>query len=106
MAEKKKSLWDELGDYPKVERHIATPEELAEHWDFVARSRRLRLEMRPELQEKYPDKYVGLPQSGDLVVADSMEELVAKVHGQRLGKPGTLAWVFLNTKQQARVIIR
>lgn len=41
-------------DYPKVERHIATPEELAEHRDFVARSRRLKLEMRSELLEKYP----------------------------------------------------
>ena len=51
--------------YPKVERHIATPEELAEHRDFVARSRRLNLEMRNELMEKYPDKYVGLTKAGE-----------------------------------------
>jgi len=106
MAENDRSLWDELGDYPKVERHVATPEELAEHWDFVARSRRLKSEMRRDLLEKYPDKYVGLPQSGDMVVADSMEELVAKVHEQGLGKPGTLAWDFLGTKPRARVVIR
>ena len=106
MVEKKRSLWDELGDYPKVERHVATPEELAEHWDFVARLRRLRVEMYGVLLEEYPDKYVGLPQSGDLVVADSMEELVSIVHGKGLGKPGTLAWVFLSTKPRVRVIIR
>lgn len=106
MIEKNRSLWDELGDYPKVERHVATPEELAEHRDFAARSQRLKLEMRRELLEKYPDKFVGLPQSGDLVVADSMEELVAKVHEQGMGKPGTLAWDFLGTKLRARVVIR
>ena len=104
MVKKKSTSWDEHGDYPKVERHIATPEELAEHWDFVARSRKLRVEMRSELLAKYPDQYVGLPQSGDLVVADSMEELVSKVKG--LGEPGTLAWDFLNTKPRARVVIR
>ena len=104
MDTKKSTSWDGHGDYPKVERHIATPEELAEHRDFVARSRKLRVEMRSELLAKYPDKYVGLPQSGDLVVADSMEELVSKVKG--LGEPGTLAWDFLNTKPRARVVIR
>lgn len=104
MVAKQNTPSDGNEHYPKVERHIATPEELAEHRDFVFRSRKLRLEMRSELLEKYPDKYVGLPQSGDLVVADSMEELAAKVKG--LGEPGSLAWVFLNTKPRMRVVIR
>ena len=104
MVEKKQSLWDELGDYPNVERHIATPEELAEHWDFVTRSRRLNLEMRPELLEKYPDKYVGITRGGNLVIGDSMEELVAQA--DELGERGNMAWEFLNTEPRARVVIR
>ena len=104
MVEKKQSLWDELGDYPKVERHIATPEELAEHWDFVARSRRLKSEMRAELLKKYPDKFVGITRGGNLVVGDSMEELVAQA--DELGERGNMAWDFLNTKPMARVVIR
>ena len=85
-----------------VTTHQATPEELAEHWDFVARSRRLR-EMRPELLEKYPDKWVALTEKGVLVVADSVEERVAKV--MALGeRPGFAARDFLNTKPR-RVIL-
>ncbi len=104
MAAKKNTPSDEHGDYSRVERHIATPEELAEHRDFVARSRKLRLEIRSELLKKYPDKYVGLPKGGELLVADSMDELVAKV--KDLGELQGLAWVFLNTKPRVRVVIR
>ena len=44
------------GQAPKVtvETHQATPEELAEHRDFAARNRRLRLELRPELLASIP----------------------------------------------------
>ncbi len=52
MVAKENTPSDGMENYPKVERHIATPEELAEHRDFVARSRKLRLEMRSELLEK------------------------------------------------------
>ncbi len=105
MVAKKDTPSDGHEDYPKVERHIATPEELAEHWDFVARSRRLGLEMRSELLEKYPDKYVGLTKAGSLVVGDSMADLIAKV--EELGEArGGMAWEYLNTKPRARVVIR
>lgn len=105
MVAKKNTPSDGHDDYPKVERHIATPEELAEHRDFVARSRRLRLEMHSELLEKYPDKYVGLTKAGSLVVGDSMTELIAKV--EELGEErGGMAWKYLNTKPRVRVVIR
>ena len=104
MVAKKDTPSDGHEDYPKVERHIATPEELEEHRDFVARSRKLRLEMRSELLEKYQDKYAGLPKGGEPLVADSMDELVAKAKG--LGELQGLAWVFLNTKPSVRVVMR
>lgn len=103
MVAKESAPSDGHEDYPKVERHIATPEELAEFRDFVARSRKLRLEMRSELLEKYPDKYVGLTRGGTLLVAGSMEELVAKA--KELGEQGNMAWEFLNTKPRRRVVI-
>ena len=104
MATKKSTSWDGHGDYPKVERHIATPEELAEHREFEARTRRLKVEMRRELLEKYPDKFVGLTRGYSLVVGDSMEELIAE--SEKLGERGSMAWDFLNTKPQLRVVIR
>ena len=93
------------GDRPAkvtVTTHQATPEELAEHRDFVERSRRLR-EMRPELLEKHPDRWVALTENGVLVVADSAEARAAKVIA--LGeRPGFAARDFLNTKPR-RVIL-
>ena len=77
------------------EYHIATPEELAEHRDYVARSERLAA-MRPELLQKYPDKYVSLTENGIFVVADSAAEAVKKI--LELGeRPGYAAWDFLKT---------
>lgn len=86
------------GQRPKVEvsTHKATPEELAEWRDSVARSERLRA-MRPELIKKYPDKWVALTENDVLVVADSAKERAEKIMG--LGeRPGFAAREFLNTK--------
>ena len=86
----------------KVSRHKATPEELAEHHDYVERSERLRA-MQPELMQKYPDQRVALTESGALVVAESAEEMVTKI--EELGeRPGFAATLFLNTKPR-RVIL-
>ena len=105
MTVKKNELPEGIGSYLKAERHVATPEELAEHRDFTARSRRLKLEMRRELLEKYPDKYAGLTKAGSLVVGDSMADLIAKV--AELGEArGGMAWEYLNTKPRARMVIR
>ena len=105
MVAKKNTPSDGNKGYPKVERHIATPEEIAEFQDFVTRSRRLNLEMRSELLEKYPDKYVGLTKAGSLVVGDSMADLIAKV--EDLGEArGGMAWEYLNTKPRVRVVIQ
>ena len=85
------------------EYHIASPEELAEHWDYVARSDRLAA-MRPELLQKYPDKYVALTENGVFVVADSAAERAAKI--LELGeRPGFAARDFLNTKPRSVVIL-
>ena len=92
------------GQRPKVTvtTHKATPEELAEHHSFVERSERLR-DMYPDLIQKYPDKRVALTEGGKFLVADSMEELVAKM--MELGeRPGFAATLFLNTKPR-RVIL-
>ena len=93
------------GQPPKVtvETHQATPEELAEHRDFVARNRRLRLELRPELLVKYPDQYVALTTGGALLVGDSMADLVAQAEARREHKG--LVWDFLNTKPRRRVVL-
>ncbi len=93
------------GKKPKVEvsTHKATPEELAEHRSYVERSERLRA-MRPELMLKHPDQRVALTQDGTFVVADSMEELVAKI--KELGeRPGSAATLFLNTKPRRERLI-
>ena len=89
------------GPPPKVtvETHQATPEELAEHRDFVARNRRLRL----ELLAKYPDQYVALTTGGALLVGDSMADLIAQAEAR--GEHKGLAWDFLNTKPRRRVMI-
>ena len=85
------------------EYHIATPEELAEHWDYVARSDRLAA-MRPELLQKYPDKHVALTENGVFVVADSAAEAAEKILA--LGeRPGFAARDFLNTKPRSVVIL-
>ena len=104
MVANKNTSPDSQRSYPKVERHVATPEELAEHRDFVARSRRLKSEMRRELLEKYPDKFVGLTRAGSLLVCDSMEELVTEA--EKLGERGNMAWDFLNTKPRIRMVVR
>ena len=86
------------GEKPQVEvsKYVATPEELAEHHDYVARWERLQA-MRPELMQKYPDQRVALTKGRALVVAPSNEELVAKI--AELGeRPGSAATLFLNTK--------
>ena len=85
-----------------VSTHKATPEELAEHHDYAERSDRL-LAMQSELMEKYPDQHVALTKGGNLVVADSMPELVAKIEalGERAGPAATL---FLETNPR-RVIL-
>ena len=92
------------GKKPKVTvtTHKATPEELAEHRSYVERSGRLRA-MGPELMQKYPDQRAALTENGTLVVADSMEELVAKIKELR-ERPGSAATLFLNTKPR-RVIL-
>ena len=87
----------------KVSVHKATAEELAEHRSFTERSARLR-EMRDELIQKYPDKRVALTENGVFLVADSAEEMVAKI--LELGeRPGYAAHAFLNTKPRRRMII-
>ena len=86
------------GKKPKVTvtTHKATPEELAEHRSSVERSERLRA-MRPELLQKYPDKWVALTENGVLVIADSAQDRTAKI--MDLGeRPGFAAREFLNTK--------
>ncbi len=86
-----------------VERHQATPEELAEHRDFAARCEKLHIDMHPELLEKYPDKYVALTESWTLVVADSMAELVAKIDA-RGERPGQSAHQLLRTKPRLVIL--
>ena len=86
----------------KVTTSKATAEELASHRSYVERSERLH-DMQPELLQKYPDQHVALTENGAFVVADSMEELVAKI--KELGEsPGSSATLFLNTKP-IRVIL-
>ena len=98
------AIFNTDGKKPKVEVsiHKATPEELAEHRSYVERSERLRAR-QPELMQKYPDRRVALTENGTFVVADSTEELVAKI--KELGeRPGFAATLFLNTKPR-RVIL-
>ena len=86
------------GHRPKVTvtSHKATPEELAEWRASEERWARLRA-MRPELIQKYPDKWVALTEQGVLVVADSAQERREKI--EELGeRPGFAAREFLNTK--------
>ena len=93
------------GEKPQVEvsTHKATPEELAEWRDSEERWARLRA-MRPELIQKYPDKWVALTENGVFLVADSVEELVNKT--KEVGaRPGFSAREFLNTKPRPRVIL-
>ena len=93
------------GEKPKVEvsTHKATPEELAEWRDSEERWARLRA-MRPELMQKYPDKWVALTENGVFLVADSVDELVNKT--KEIGaRPGFSAREFLNTKPRPRVIL-
>ena len=87
-----------------VETHPATPEELAEHRDFVARSRQLHIDLRQELLAKYPDQYVALTDSWEILAADTMTELVAKIT-ERGDQPGESACDFMNTKPRRRVMI-
>lgn len=98
------AIFNTDGQRPKVTvtTHKATPEELAEHRNYVERSERLRA-MRPELMQKHPDQRVALTENGTFVVADSIEELVAKI--KELGeRPGSAATLFLNNKPR-RVIL-
>ena len=86
----------------KVTTSKATAEELASHRSYVERSERLH-DRQPQLLQKYPDQHVALTENGSFVVADSMEELVAKI--KELGEsPGSSATLFLNTKP-IRVIL-
>ena len=87
-----------------VEVHPATPEELADHQDFVARSRQLHIDLRQELLAKYPDQYVALTDSWEILAADTMTELVAKIT-ERGDQPGESACDFMNTKPRRRVMI-
>ena len=87
-----------------VERHKATPEELAEHRDFAARCEKLHIDMHPELLEKYPDKYVALTEGWALLVGDSMDELIALASER--GESSNFAWDFLGTRPSIRVIVR
>ena len=93
------------GEKPRVEvsTHKATPEELAEWRNSEERWARLRA-MRPELIQKYPDKWVALTENGVLVIADSAQERADKI--VELGeRPGFAAREFLNTKPRPRVIL-
>ncbi len=92
------------GKKPKVTitTRQATPEELAKHRSYVERSEHLQA-MQPALMQKYPDQRVALTENGTFVVADSIEELVAKI--KELGEhPGSAAEIYLNTKPR-RVIL-
>ena len=95
----------------KVQRLEAQPTDcqidqaqvLAEIRDFKARSERLH-DLRAELLEKYPDQHVALTENGVLVVAPTIEEVVAKING--LGeRSGFAARMHLNTKPRLRRII-
>ena len=68
--------WEQRSDAEKAR-------DLAELRDFGERSQRLEA-MRPELTEKYPDRWVALTESYQQVVADTITELVAKI--QDLGE--------------------
>ena len=86
--------WEQRSDEEKAR-------DLAELRDFGERSQRLE-NMRPELTEQYPDQWVGLTESYQQVVADTITELVAKI--QDLGeRPESAAAKYLNT-QPRRVI--
>ncbi len=90
------------GKKPEVEvgTRKATAEELAEHRGFTERSARLRAEP----MQKYPDKRVAITENGVFLVADSAEEMVAKI--LELGeRPGYAAHAFLNTKPRHRMIL-
>ena len=85
------------------EYHRAGPEELAAHRDFCARSDRL-LALRPELLAKYPNRHVALTEKGALVVADSTDELVAKI-GALGERPQFAACDFLNSKGRRPAVL-
>ena len=86
-----------------VERHQASPEELAEHRSYCERGDRL-IAMRPELLQKYPDKYVALTENWVFVVADSAQERTEKILA--LGeRPQFAARDFLGTKRRSVVIL-
>lgn len=92
------AIFNTDGQRPKVTvtTHKATPEELAEHRSYLERSESLQT-MRPELIERYPDKWVALTENGALIIADSAQERTGKI--LELGeRPGFAARDFLNTK--------
>ncbi len=86
----------------KVSTRRATPDEIAKHRSYVERSTRLH-EMQPELLLNYPNKLVALTENGTFLIADSMEELVAKI--KELGEnPAYAADIYLNTKPRLLIL--
>lgn len=76
--------------------------DLLELRDFGERCQRLE-EMRSELTEKYPDRWVALTESYQQVVADTITELVAKIEkgGER---PGYAARKFMNVQPRRHIL--
>ena len=74
---------------------------LIEMWDYAERSQQL-LNMRPELTKKYPDQWVALTETRTLVVADSIEGIVAKI--KEIGeRPEFAAAKYLNTRPRRMI---
>ena len=87
--------WEQRSDAEKAR-------DLAELRDFGERSQRLE-QMRPELTEQYPDQWVGLTESYQQVVADTITGLVAKIEkgGER---PGYAARKFMNVQPRQHIL--
>ncbi len=79
-----------------------TARDLAGLKDYGERCQRLE-DMRSELTEKYPDRWVALTEANTQVVADTITELVTKIE-QGGGRPGYAARKFMNSQPRRHIL--
>lgn len=72
-------------------------EVLKAKFDRYSRAAQLLDEARPALRKKYPCKWVSMDENGELMIADSQEELIAAMKAKGL-YGGDFPFAFLNPK--------
>ena len=82
-------------DYEMIERLGGTEHILKQFKEHDERRRRLEA-MVPELTEKYPDHWVALTESGELLIVPTLADLRAKFEELNT-RPGSNAIEFLDT---------